>query len=223
VLPGRSRHGSHRRVASPYAAICRSNNAVCATRNTKDFVGTGIDVVDPGADRARDRARGAMSDVRRILRPMEDTTPRIADILYPWLTAYAAERTGRRRERILDVATRAIRCLKTEADRIATDPERHLIELERQFDSPDPVGRAIGCDALPDLLLLMTTDAWLPTDPHDRRVQLQVLGAFGRWLASPHNGWFASYCSVLTLQVEVDRLRASDRQQVEVRHQKEHH
>lgn len=142
---------------------------------------------------------------------MEDTTPRIADILYPWLTAFAAERTGRRRERILDVAARAIRCLQTEADRIATDPERQLIDLERQFGTADPVGRAIGCDALPDLLLLMTTDAWLPADAQDRRVQLQVLGAFGRWLASPRNGWFASYCSVLTLQVEVDRLRASER------------
>jgi predicted nucleic acid-binding protein len=31
------------------AAICRSNDAVCATRNTKDFVGTGIDLVDPWA------------------------------------------------------------------------------------------------------------------------------------------------------------------------------
>jgi toxin FitB len=31
------------------AAICRSNDAVCATRNTKDFVGTGVELVDPWA------------------------------------------------------------------------------------------------------------------------------------------------------------------------------
>lgn len=29
------------------AAICRSHDAVCATRNTKNFVGTGIELVDP--------------------------------------------------------------------------------------------------------------------------------------------------------------------------------
>jgi predicted nucleic acid-binding protein len=31
------------------AAMCRSNDAVCATRNTKDFVATGIELVDPWA------------------------------------------------------------------------------------------------------------------------------------------------------------------------------
>lgn len=29
------------------AAICCARNAVCATRNTKDFVGTGVSLVDP--------------------------------------------------------------------------------------------------------------------------------------------------------------------------------
>jgi hypothetical protein len=155
---------------------------------------------------------------------MEDTTPRIADILDPWLTAYASQRTGRRRERILAVGARARRCLEAEADRLATEPERRMIALEREFGTPDPAARAIGCDGLPDLLLLLTTDAWLPPDPQDRRVQLQVLGAFGRWLESPRNGWFASYCSVLTLQVEVDRRRALDRaERVESAHQKAHH
>ena len=155
---------------------------------------------------------------------MEDTTPRIADVLDPWLTAYAAARTGRRRERILAVGARARRCLEAEADRLSTEPERQMIELEREFGTPDPAARAIGCDGLPDLLLMLTTDAWLPSDPQDRRAQLQVLGAFGRWLASPHNGWFASYCSVLTLQVEVDRRRALDRaERVESLHHKAHH
>ncbi|MEE4022690.1 type II toxin-antitoxin system VapC family toxin [Gordonia sp. PKS22-38] len=32
------------------AAICRARNATCATRNTKDFAHTGIDVVDPWTD-----------------------------------------------------------------------------------------------------------------------------------------------------------------------------
>jgi predicted nucleic acid-binding protein len=31
------------------AAICRSNDAVCATRNTRDFAHTGVDLVDPWA------------------------------------------------------------------------------------------------------------------------------------------------------------------------------
>src|SRR5215204_5507558 len=105
---------------------------------------------------------------------MEDTTPRIADILDPWLSAYAAARTGRRRERILAVGVRARRCLEAEADRLATEPERQMIDLERRFGTADPAARAIGADGLPSLLLVMTTDAWLPTDPQDRRVQLQV-------------------------------------------------
>lgn len=29
------------------AAICRSHHAVCATRNTKDFASTGVELVDP--------------------------------------------------------------------------------------------------------------------------------------------------------------------------------
>ena len=29
------------------AAICRKHDAVCATRNTKDFVGTGIELINP--------------------------------------------------------------------------------------------------------------------------------------------------------------------------------
>lgn len=29
------------------AAICRNHNASCATRNTQDFAGTGIDLIDP--------------------------------------------------------------------------------------------------------------------------------------------------------------------------------
>lgn len=29
------------------AAICRARDAVCATRNTKDFVGTGVALIDP--------------------------------------------------------------------------------------------------------------------------------------------------------------------------------
>ena len=29
------------------AAICRTHDAVCATRNTKDFVHTGIELIDP--------------------------------------------------------------------------------------------------------------------------------------------------------------------------------
>ncbi|GAB09111.1 hypothetical protein GOARA_028_00220 [Gordonia araii NBRC 100433] len=33
------------------AAICRSKRAVCATRNTRDFAKTGIELVDPWATR----------------------------------------------------------------------------------------------------------------------------------------------------------------------------
>lgn len=32
------------------AAICRVHAATCATRNVKDFVGTGIELIDPWAD-----------------------------------------------------------------------------------------------------------------------------------------------------------------------------
>lgn len=142
---------------------------------------------------------------------MEPVTPRIADILDPWLSDYAAERSGRRRDRILAVWARAAQCLEAESDRIATDPERRMIEIERAFGTPDPVARSIACDGLPTLLLLLTTERWMPADPQDRRAQLQVLGALGRWMASPRSRCYGSYCDVLTLQVEVDRLRARDR------------
>ncbi len=142
---------------------------------------------------------------------MENVTPRIADIFDPWLTAYAAERTGRRRERILAVGVRARQCLDAESARIATDAERRLIELEREFGTPDPVARSIAGDGLSMLLLLLTTERWMPADLQDRRAQLQVLGALGQWMASPRSRWYGSYCDVLTLQVEVDRLRALER------------
>lgn len=38
------------------AAICRSNVATLATRNAKDFEGTGVPVLDPWADRLSSRA-----------------------------------------------------------------------------------------------------------------------------------------------------------------------
>lgn len=157
---------------------------------------------------------------------MEKTTPCIADILDPWLTAYAAQRAGRRRDRILAVGERARRCVEAEAQRLATDPERDLIELERQFGTPDPAARAIASEALADLGLLLTTDRWMPADPQDRRVQLQVLGALGQWMESARSGWHGSYCSVLTLQVEVDRLRADARARsagLAERHHEQHH
>jgi hypothetical protein len=140
---------------------------------------------------------------------MDFRTPSIADVFDPWLTAYATARTGRRRDRILAVGARVRRCLEVEFDRVATDPERRMIEIERQFGTPDPAARSITYDALPELLLLLTTERWLPSDPQDRRVQLQVLGALGSWMASPRIGLMVSYCAVLTLQVEVDKLRPS--------------
>ncbi|MFT4125748.1 MAG: type II toxin-antitoxin system VapC family toxin [Gordonia sp. (in: high G+C Gram-positive bacteria)] len=39
------------------AAICRARDAVCATRNTKDFVGTGVAVIDPWTGKGKPPAR----------------------------------------------------------------------------------------------------------------------------------------------------------------------
>ncbi|WP_395638290.1 hypothetical protein [Pseudolysinimonas sp.] len=139
---------------------------------------------------------------------METTTPRILDLLDRWLTAYAAERTGRRRDRLLAVGARARECLEAEADRIGTDSELLMLAFERERGAPDAAARVIDGDALPILLLLLTTERWLPHDRLDRRAQLQVLGALGEWLSKPRVAWFGSYCDVLTLQVEVDRVRA---------------
>lgn len=48
VLAARDRAGSPIPTAdAQIAAICRVHNAVCATRNVKDFAGTAIDLVDP--------------------------------------------------------------------------------------------------------------------------------------------------------------------------------
>lgn len=143
---------------------------------------------------------------------METTTPRLADILDPWLTAYAAERSGRRRDRLLAVGTRARACLEAEFTRIATAPEQRLLALEIEFGTPDAAARVIGADGLPAVLLLLTTERWMPADRADRLAQLQVLGALGRWMSSPWGPWWASYCQVLDLLVRVDRLRAEDRE-----------
>jgi hypothetical protein len=147
---------------------------------------------------------------------MDPVTPRPADILDPWLNAYAAERTGRRRDRLLAVGARARACLDAEIDRIATDPELRLIELEHDAGTEDAAARTVGADALPTLLILLTTESWLPADRPDRMAQLQVLGALGRWMSSPRGPWWASYCDVLTLLVEVDAIRVNE-------HRKVHH
>lgn len=141
---------------------------------------------------------------------MDLRTPSIADVFDPWLSAYAAARTGRRRDRILAVGRRVRQCVEAEWERIATDAERELIALELQFDTPDPAARSISFEALPDVLLLVASERWMPGDPQDRRAQLQVLGAAGEWMAAPRTGLMVSHCSVLTLQVEVDRLRARE-------------
>lgn len=38
---------------APIAAICRAHDATCATRNTKDFVHTGIALIDPWKGKAQ--------------------------------------------------------------------------------------------------------------------------------------------------------------------------
>lgn len=48
VLASRERAGRPIHTAdAQIAAICRAHGATCATRNVKDFAGTGVDVVNP--------------------------------------------------------------------------------------------------------------------------------------------------------------------------------
>lgn len=48
VLVARERAGLPISTAdAQIAAICRSRNATCATRNTRDFAHTGVDLIDP--------------------------------------------------------------------------------------------------------------------------------------------------------------------------------
>ncbi len=48
ILHGREQAGLPIATAdAQIAAICRTHDAACATRNTKDFVGTGIATIDP--------------------------------------------------------------------------------------------------------------------------------------------------------------------------------
>jgi predicted nucleic acid-binding protein len=51
VLVARERAGMPISTAdAQIAAICRARSATCATRNTKDLVGTGVELIDPWAD-----------------------------------------------------------------------------------------------------------------------------------------------------------------------------
>lgn len=51
ILVARERAGSPISTAdAQIAAICRAHGATCATRNIKDFAGTGIDLTDPWVD-----------------------------------------------------------------------------------------------------------------------------------------------------------------------------
>jgi plasmid stability protein len=47
IVAPRSTGHAHRRFDAQIAAICRIRTATLATRNTKDFRETGIDVIDP--------------------------------------------------------------------------------------------------------------------------------------------------------------------------------
>jgi len=48
VVNRRANQGSPISTAdAQIAAICRAHDAVCATRNTKDFLGTGVELVNP--------------------------------------------------------------------------------------------------------------------------------------------------------------------------------
>lgn len=50
VLVTRDRAGRPIHTAdAQIAAICRAHGATCATRNTKDFAGTGVELIDPWA------------------------------------------------------------------------------------------------------------------------------------------------------------------------------
>ncbi|KAB1641694.1 type II toxin-antitoxin system VapC family toxin [Gulosibacter chungangensis] len=50
VLVARERDGRPIHTAdAQIAAICRANGAICATRNTSDFEGTGIELINPWA------------------------------------------------------------------------------------------------------------------------------------------------------------------------------
>ena len=52
VVNRRANQGSPVSTAdAQIAAICRAHDAVCATRNTKDFLGTGVELVNPWESR----------------------------------------------------------------------------------------------------------------------------------------------------------------------------
>jgi hypothetical protein len=141
----------------------------------------------------------------------EQTYPPLADFVSPWFAEEASRRTGLRRARIVRTAERFYDCLEAEAERFATDGERAMLALERQFSPTGAAARVMPMDALPDALRAFLSPAWLPADPQDRRVQVQMVGALCARLLRVRPGeeqW--STCALLDLQCEVDRLRQSD-------------
>jgi hypothetical protein len=140
----------------------------------------------------------------------EETYPPLADFLSPWFAEQAARLSGLRRTRVVHAADRFYRCLEAEADRIATDGERAMLAMERQFAPHGAASRVMPMDALPDALRAFISPRWMPENQQDQRVQLQLVAQLCDQLLRTRPGdeqW--STCSVLDLRCEIDRLRQS--------------
>ncbi len=134
-------------------------------------------------------------------------TDLVASFITPWFADTASRRTGLRRTRIERTALRFLECLESEADQLGTTGERTMLAMERQFSEPGAASRVIPIDALPDVLRVFVSPAWLPDDAQDRRVQVHLVTELCDQLLRTRPGderW--SVCGLLDLRADLRRV-----------------
>ncbi|MCU1571039.1 MAG: hypothetical protein JWR33_1780 [Naasia sp.] len=113
---------------------------------------------------------------------MTPVSPSVEHILGTFFARRSIRATGLRLERIVNVANRLSDCIERGGSALLTSEERVLLELERQFCLHWPFHHAMKAPQLLPVLRLFVTDAWLPTNLQDRRVQLHTVAALVEFL-----------------------------------------
>jgi len=133
------------------------------------------------------------------------STEQVLDVFY--------ERTPILRHPSMFVRGRRVRThletyLDTEAENWLTDPERTLVEAERQIDPAGAVSRVTGPEALLATLPGFVDPEWMMPGVHQARAQLVVVASLTHWLVEAGLvDRTEMSCSVLEVQARLELAR----------------